>query len=169
MLIQGQVGPTSAQSTSPGSTPPVRLGQLGDVIVSELHGRYYETGYRRAMYTASMAAQTVSTGLIALNAAYTGLSLYNPIGSNYLLAMNKVGVSIVVAPAAASGIGIATGTTSVPPSSTTVATAIRSSYVTGITPNSVAQAFNIVTYGAGASTNGTTPDHRLPIERKAEA
>jgi hypothetical protein len=27
-----------------------RAGQLGDVIVSELHGRYYKTNYRGAAY-----------------------------------------------------------------------------------------------------------------------
>ena len=39
MIIQGQVGPAAVQSIQPGTTPAVRLGQLGDVVVSELHGR----------------------------------------------------------------------------------------------------------------------------------
>jgi hypothetical protein len=126
-------------------------------VVSELHGRYFETGYRRALFSAATAAQTASSGLIALNSAYTGLALYNPIGSNYVLAINKVGVAIAVAPAAVAMIGIATGTTTTPPSATTAATAVRSAYVTGITPNSVGQAYNVATFGTGATTNGTTP------------
>ena len=157
MLIQGQVGPTSTQSASPGSTPAVRLGQLGDVVVSELHGRYFETTYRRALFTATSAAQTASSGIIALGSAYTGLALYNPPGTNVVLSINKVGVGVAVAPAAVSVIGITTGTSTALPTSTTAATATRSGYVTGLSAPSQGQAYNIATFGTGASTGGTTP------------
>ena len=40
MLIQGSVGQPSTTSIPAGTTPTMRQGQLGDVIVSELHGRF---------------------------------------------------------------------------------------------------------------------------------
>ena len=58
MLIQGQVGPTSTQSAAPGSTPTMRMGQLGDVVVSELHGRFYEQTYRGSLFSGGISALT---------------------------------------------------------------------------------------------------------------
>ena len=55
MLIQGQVGPASPQSVQPGTPTAVRQGQLGDVVVSELHGRYYEQAYRQNIFTLSVS------------------------------------------------------------------------------------------------------------------
>ena len=43
MLIQGQVGQPGVRSITPGANPVIRQGQQSDIIVSELHGRYYET------------------------------------------------------------------------------------------------------------------------------
>ena len=88
MLIQGQVGPSSAQSVQPGATPPVRLGQLGDTIVSELHGRYYEATYRKTMYTGvTTTGQTTSAGNAV---AFTGLMLINPPTSTVISGALKV-------------------------------------------------------------------------------
>ena len=69
MLIQGQVGPTSAQSVGPGSNPVIRQGQLGDVIISELHGRFYEANYRGNVYCDGMALTSIS------NSTYTVATL----------------------------------------------------------------------------------------------
>jgi hypothetical protein len=90
MLIQGQVGPQGPQSTQPGTTPAVRLGQLNDVIVSELHGRFYEQTYRGGVFrfgtgntqVLTGATNTISTATSAtLATAATGLPLlgiWNP-------------------------------------------------------------------------------------------
>lgn len=132
MLIQGQVGPTSTQSVQPGATPTVRLGQLGDVIVSELHGRYYETTYRRGMFTAvSTAALTTSAGL---STTFTGLMLLNPNNSTSNFVINKVGMSFGVAFAAASAIGLQTGnqSTALLSGLTTTSTSITSNYVSKV-------------------------------------
>jgi hypothetical protein len=94
MLIQGQVGPSSAQSLQPGSTPAVRMGQQGDAIISQLHGRFYEQTYRGAVFsigtTAIVAlASTHATGtLTASNTPILGV--WNPLGS---------GVNLVIAQA----------------------------------------------------------------------
>ena len=74
MLIQNQVGPVATTtSIAPGVQSPARAGQLGDTIVSELHGRYYETTYRRNHFLATNpTAVTTSAGIIASASAYTG-------------------------------------------------------------------------------------------------
>ena len=60
MLIQGQVGaPSNQASIAPGVTPPIRMGQLGDVVISELHGRYYESNYRQAVFSTFVNAVSI--------------------------------------------------------------------------------------------------------------
>jgi hypothetical protein len=108
MLIQNQVGPIATnQSISPGILAPMRAGNMGDAIVSELHGRYYETTYRRNTFSgATQTGQTTSAGLTT---AFVGLCLSNPIGSPVNLVVMKHGYTFLVAFAAASAIGLAYG------------------------------------------------------------
>ena len=105
MQIQTLVGP---QQLTVGSVAQnLRSGRNGDVIVSELHGRYFETNNSRALFAAStQAAQAVS---VALATTYTGLCLSNPIGSGVNLVLNKVGIALSVAPAGIAPMGIMTG------------------------------------------------------------
>jgi hypothetical protein len=110
MIFQGQVGAPGSRSITPGTTPPARLGQLSDVIVSELHGRYYETTYNRNMFTAALTAGTTTS--VGLSTTQTGLLLLNPNNSSVNLVVNKVGYCFLVAFAAASAIGIQAGTQS---------------------------------------------------------
>lgn len=79
MLIQNQVGPiATTTSISPGLQTPSRAGQLGDTIVSELHGRYYETAYRRALFTGATQAVLATATIAGLSTATTGVPvLYN--------------------------------------------------------------------------------------------
>lgn len=104
MLIQNQVGPIAATaSIAPGILTPARAGNLGDLIVSELHGRYYETTYRRASFTANSTAGVTTT--VGTAATYTGLALTNPLGSAVNLVLNKVGIAwIAVLAAGAFGV-----------------------------------------------------------------
>ena len=94
MLIQGQVGaPNNQASIPPGTTPPLRQGQLGDLIVSELHGKYYETNYRQALFSTFVNAYTVVSTNATPLAAGTGLpiiSVYNPIGSGKNMSLVKL-------------------------------------------------------------------------------
>ena len=129
MIIQGQVGQPTTSTLSAGTTPPVRQGQLGDVIVSELHGRYYETAYRRNMYTATLTAGTTTSA--ALSTTFTGLLLLNPNNSQVNIVVNKVGFSFLVAFAAASAIGLQTGnqSTALLSGLTTTNTVVRPTFV----------------------------------------
>ena len=129
MIIQGQVGQPTTTTISAGSTPPVRQGQLGDVIVSELHGRYYETAYRRNMYTATLTAGTTTSA--ALATTFTGFLLLNPNNSQVNLVINKVGYSFLVAFTAAAAIGLQVGNQSTAALSglTTTNTVVRPNFV----------------------------------------
>jgi hypothetical protein len=153
MLIQNQVGPVATTtSISPGLQAPARAGQLGDMIVSELHGRYYETAYRRNLFLAtSPAAVATSAGIIASGTAYTGLALYNPVGNTQNLVLNKVGVSFPIAPAAAIVVGLTIGGIVSATASTTAATT-RNLFIGANAPT--AQAFSVwtPTFSTAATT-----------------
>lgn len=102
-LAQGQVGP---QIAADGTEPVIRLGRTAEQIAQQLHGRYYETTYRRAMFNGAITGQVTTVGLAT---TYTGLCLSNPIGSPVNLVLNKVGFAFIVAFAAGSAVGLMTG------------------------------------------------------------
>jgi hypothetical protein len=88
MISQGQVGPiTATSSLAAGTQAAVRLGNMGEQIVSELHGRYYEATYRRSLFAAANTAAVASVAIAATT--YTGLVLANPIGSTVNLVVLK--------------------------------------------------------------------------------
>lgn len=103
MLVQTQAGPATAAD---GGQVNLRAGKQGDVIVSELHGRYYETTYRKAGFNGAITGQVTTVGLAT---TYTGLCLSNPIGSSVNLVLNKVGYAFIVAFAAGATVGLMTG------------------------------------------------------------
>jgi hypothetical protein len=173
MLIQGQVGPSSAQSVQPGTPAVVRQGQLGDVIVSELHGRYYEQAYRRNMF--SIAANTNTTGTAlsvgspVAGTAWYGISIYNPPGSPVNLVVNKVSVLPTVASATTyAAFAVGTGTSPTAPSGTTAVTP-RNNYYTGAAP--VGQVYTAATYGvaAGGAAISATPQYLLGFNSQLTA
>lgn len=87
MVDQAIVGPPSVSSIGVNSTTNLRSGQLGDLIVQDLHGRYYESTYRKSMFSVSI--QSVATTTVGLATTYTGLCLSNPVGSAVNLVLNK--------------------------------------------------------------------------------
>ena len=110
MIVTGQVGAPQASSAPGTQTQPLRQGNMNDVIVSELHGRYYEGSYRTARFGGSMQAVLATATIAGVSTSITGTSvLYNPIGSGVNLSLEKFGVGFVLAPAAPLVFGIATG------------------------------------------------------------
>src|SRR5437870_6134728 len=89
MLIQGQVGP---QVVSDGTETTPRLGRSSEVIVTELHGKYYESNFRGNLFHA-----TIDTGGVALAVAGTasGIALANPAGSGKNLSLVRVALGVV--------------------------------------------------------------------------
>ena len=105
-LLQGQVG---VQNAAEGGNPiTARMGRGGDLITSELNGRYREAAFRRSIFVGSNGATpTVTT--VALATTYTGLALINPANSTVNLSVLKVGLSFLVVFPAVSTVGIMTG------------------------------------------------------------
>ena len=105
MQMNTQTGP---QVTPDGSLAGVaRAGRLGDLITSELHGRYYEQAFRKNMFFA--ASQAVATTSVGLATTYTGLVLSNPIGSSVNLVLNKVSIGQSVIETVVDAFGLAVG------------------------------------------------------------
>lgn len=135
MLIQGQVGPVaSTTSLSAGVQATARLDNLGGLAATQLLPRYYETTYRRSMFT--IANQTGVTTSAALSTSYTGLVLQNPVGSQFNIVLTKVGYAFTVAPTAAVTVGLMTGVNT--STFTTNLVTPRNRYVGGITSIGVA-------------------------------
>lgn len=109
-----------------GSEAPLRAGKTGEAVITNLHGRYFEQTYRGNMFSAAnQAAQAVS---VALATTYTGLMLYNPIGSGKILVPNLVKFSLSVAPAAIASIGLISGVQTAAPTGLTALT-VRSTQI----------------------------------------
>lgn len=105
MDIEFTVG--EGRNSATGVRTKARAGRTGDLIVSELHGRYFEQmRSTRSFNAANQAAQAVS---VALATTYTGILLYNPINSNVLIVPLKVKFALSVAPAAIAPIGLLSG------------------------------------------------------------
>jgi len=103
MLIQGQVG-APAGSNQPGATPAIRQGQLGDMIVTELHGRFYEQAYRGNLFRTSTTtvvtavanhgtANGGSATLATAAAATPMLGVYNPQSSGVNVVITQAQLS----------------------------------------------------------------------------
>lgn len=137
--VTGQVGP---QTLGDGATSgPLRQDKSGAVVLQQLHGRYFEQGYRQNIFSAAnQAAQAVS---VALATAYTGLLLYNPLGSGVILVPNKVKFAQSIADVAPATIGLISGVQTAAPTGTTVL-AVRSSQV-GNAKTGAGLAFSVAT------------------------
>ena len=81
MIIQGQVQSPST-SNPDGSNPNVLQGKFGDVIVSELHGKYYTQTMRGNVFYGSTT--NAGTAIPADNATAPTFALWNPLGSGKL-------------------------------------------------------------------------------------
>lgn len=76
-IISGQVGPALLGDGV--STQPMRQGKLGESIISELHGRFYEQVYRGNVFSNGVSLTALSANTITLNATTTPiLGVYNP-------------------------------------------------------------------------------------------
>lgn len=94
MLVQGTTGPVNFGD---GVNPPLRQGRQGDVVVSELHGRYYEQNYRSNVYFSGHTALTaLSANTITLTATTTPiLGVWNPASSTVNLVLLQAMLNVV--------------------------------------------------------------------------
>ena len=136
MLIQGQVGPPSVQSLSPGTNPTLRLGQFAEQLVSDLQPRFYENNYRGNIFSVGMTTVALSANTITLTATTTPiLGLWNPTTSPINAVLLQATLQIVTA-----------GNSAVAPGAFVWATSIGNGAIsTGLTP------FNRKTLAAAGS------------------
>lgn len=109
-----QTGPVFVTDGAPVSS---RAGNLGEQMVSELHGRYYEQTYRKNMFAVFNQAAVTTTA--ALATTFTGLVIGNPYGSGVNCVINKFYCAQFAAGAAAA-VGIMTGQSILPITDTLV-------------------------------------------------
>ena len=103
MLIQGQVTNNVPANRASGN-PNALVLQLGELGVSEVLPRLMALGWSGQIYSAAnQAAQAVSA---ALATTYTGIGIYNPVGSGVNLVPLRVKFALSVAPAAPATIGL---------------------------------------------------------------
>lgn len=139
LVIQAQSGPV--QLGKSGTSGQLRVGSSNELMVSDVHARYQEAMYRGGLFsTANQAAQAVS---VALATTYTGLLLYNPIGSQVILVPNKVKFALSVAPVAIASIGLISGFQTAIPTGLTALT-VRSNQI-GNSATGSGQAYSAAT------------------------
>jgi hypothetical protein len=115
MIAQGQAGP---QIFADGSVGNLRTGRLGDLVVSELQGRYAEQATRGNIF---MAHAIVTAPVIYTTAAATGGPLlWNGGTKNVQILAVGIGITVVTTVAAAIGLTGNTGQTSAPTSTTAI-------------------------------------------------
>ena len=106
MLIQGQVVQKVPNQRSNGNPNLLQLS-LGELGVSEVLPRLFALGWSGQIWSA--ANQTATAVSAALATTYTGLMIYNPLGSGVNLVPLKVKFALSVAPAAIATIGLLGG------------------------------------------------------------
>jgi hypothetical protein len=143
MQITGVAGAPAASSGPNVAAPAVRITNTNELGVSEIHGRYYESSYRKGRFSAANQAAVATTAAFATT--YTGIVLYNPPGSIVNLVLERVGVAPILAQTTTLAFGIMTGFSS---------TAL--SGVTALTPKSKF-------VGAGAGVGLAASAATLPI------
>ena len=148
--IQVANGASNA-SAAPGTLLNARGGQLGDTIVSELQGRYYEQTYRKNKFSWANPAAVTPAATFAGTAPTS--CIYNPPGSTVNLVLTKVSAVFAAAPAGAVVVGLAVGFNAAAP--------------TGITNGSPVNNFLGQAAGQGKSataiTLGTAPALTIPL------
>lgn len=104
MQLTGQIG--NLAKTGDGLGPVVRQGAQGELMVSELHGRFYEQSLRGNMYRITNQAAVSTTAGLATT--WTGLAISNPAGSGVNAVVNLF-TAAQIAAGVAGAIGIMTG------------------------------------------------------------
>lgn len=150
MLLQNIVGQPAAGANN--ALLNGRAGQLGDAIVSELHGRYYETTYRGNVFMLSVSTAAAVTAYTGGAAGTPMLALFNPVGSGRNLVILKASFANVVAASAGGTVtfGLYFGTTATITQATTVA---PWSMVTQQQSGSVATGFRNVALTSGSAAS----------------
>jgi hypothetical protein len=116
MLLQGNQGQTGKQV---GQNLTVGMGEYSEVLVTELHARYYENTYRGQKFSCLFASAA-----LAVAAAASSFVLINPPGSGKNIVLIDAYVAFTAITAAATGTDIVLAWAPVPSIPATIGTLI---------------------------------------------
>lgn len=150
MLLQNIVGQPAAGANN--ALMNSRAGQLGDAIVSELHGRYYETNYRGNVFLLSVSTAAAVTAYTGAAGGTPMIGVFNPVGSGKNLVILKASFANVVSASAAGTVtfGLYFGTTA---TITQATTTTPWSMSTQLQSGSVATGFRNVALTSGSAAS----------------
>lgn len=141
-------GKTGPLTLADGAESVLRTGKGGELVVTELHGRYYEQAYRGNMFYSTCTAKT----LVAANTTYTGHLIWNgsnQTGTGVNLVLNKIMIGVSVTSASMTGIALGQSYQPAAPTGLTAATAVGNCKIGG----AAAQGLS---YAAATITNAGT-------------
>ncbi len=93
MLLQTLTGPSKVTN---GSLSALRGGTLGDGIVSELHGRFYEQNYQGNLYANGCTVTALTANTITLVSTATPiLGIWNPQSSTVNAVVSQAALTVV--------------------------------------------------------------------------
>ena len=150
---QGQVG---VQNNADGSTPiqGFRQGKQGDLIASELHGRYYEQNYRGNIFSGGMSLTAINAATFTtatLTASCTPIAgVWNPLNSGVNASIITAKLSVALTALQNTGAG---------PYVWAVSTGNSASLTNGLQPwkrNTLTQAGSMLKNLAGVALTGLT-------------
>jgi hypothetical protein len=113
VLINGQVGP---QALSDGASQAFRQGRSAELIVGELHGRFYEQALRGSVFSAGMSTTSISNATFTQATAASAtlataatatpiLGLWNPLSNNVNVVLLQANLTPVLTALQATGPG----------------------------------------------------------------
>ena len=93
MQLQGYVGAPSNTSAADGTSPIVLQGKQAELIVAELHGKYYTQAYRNNLFNGSTAIGGVTVP--AYNTTGNVFGLWNPAGNTKNAVLVSLDIGLV--------------------------------------------------------------------------
>ncbi len=114
--ITGQVGPFNLGDQTQGNA--FRQGRTGELMVSEVHGRFYEQASRGRLFYSHCSA--IATSLVGT--AMLGNILWNPPSSGINLSLIAVASNLIVTTASLTSVVLAQSIQTAVPGTTTAAT-----------------------------------------------
>lgn len=144
-IIFGTVNAPSSTSAADGANTSVLQGKQGDMLVSEVHGKFYTQNYRNNVYYAANAAAGGTVSVFSAT-AYTGLGIWN-----LSTTKNIVPIRATAAISTAAGTGTTIGYMYVPNAGFATGTAAPISATTAVTATRGPAVLGPLATGQGAS------------------
>ncbi len=85
-------------AASPDNTSnPILQGRNSELLVSQIHGKWFNAAARGVLFTFNVTAKTVPVTVSAGQITAAPFALYNPVGSNRLLELIDLDIGLVLA------------------------------------------------------------------------